>query len=401
MYRWLLLALALILFLLDAPVPLAVAAVPQPTAPLAAAASCQSTPASTLGNSLTQQSCFAPSTLRALTDLVQTADLIVRGKVTAVHSFWRADQRMIESEVTLAVAYPLLGQAPSRLVIRTAGGYLAAAGLGMMSPHAATFAVDEEVLVFAYRQVDQWQVVQGAAGKFSVQADQVVNSDLAFGQPLQGLLPTLVDLIQQRGALAQVPLVWRHFTAAPAPGSIQPRMAQSSIKQWATPHATAPFWINLNSDQIGTAPNEKAAFRAAILAAATSWSQVTTADFTLHYAGDTQATATSYNGVNEILFMAKGNRERGAAAQVWYTADQTIIEADIWINDDYRWSVTAAPSSQAVDLESALLHEFGHWLVLGHFTDTDTVMYPRLTTGTLKRALQQQDRAGISAIYPP
>ncbi|MEZ4727420.1 MAG: matrixin family metalloprotease [Caldilineaceae bacterium] len=93
-------------------------------------------------------------------------------------------------------------------------------------------------------------------------------------------------------------------------------------------------------------------------------------------------------------------KERAAAAQVWYTDDQTIVEADIWINDDYPWSAVATTDAHAVDLQSTLLHEFGHWLVLGHFTDANAVMFPRLTTGTQKRTLQQPDILGISAIYP-
>ena len=98
--------------------------------------------------------------------------------------------------------------------------------------------------------------------------------------------------------------------------------------------------------------------------------------------------------------MHKGTQERAAAAQVWYTADQTIIEADIWINEDYAWDATGTPDADEVDLQSALLHEFGHWLILGHSTDASAVMFSRLSTGALKRALQPPDERGIRAIYP-
>ena len=136
------------------------------------------------------------------------------------------------------------------------------------------------------------------------------------------------------------------------------------------------------------------------MAAAASWSQVANVDFVLTYAGATNATQTGYNGVNEVLFMHKGQQERAAAAQVWFTADGTIIEADIWINDDYTWNATGNPAADEVDLQSALLHEFGHWLILGHCADSHAVMFAKLKAGTLKRELQPSDMLGIRAIYP-
>jgi len=39
--------------------------------------------------------------------------------------------------------------------------------------------------------------------------------------------------------------------------------------------------------------------------------------------------------------------------------------AEVWFNDSFRWSKGATPTS--VDLESVILHEFGHSLNLGHF----------------------------------
>lgn len=348
----------------------------------------------------TGQSCLADLAVNTLTELVEAAELIVRGRVTAVHSFWSADHRLIESDVAIDVTYPLLGKAARTVTVRTPGGYLADEGLGMSSMHAADFRKGEEVLLFAHHREGMWQVVNGASGKFLMQGEHVTNPDLALAQPIHGLLPTIVELLQRRGAGSQVPVVWRNLQPPTQPAPIQPFMTQGSARKWATPHAIATFTINLNTTQVGDTNGSRAAFRRAILAAAASWSAVASADFTLTYAGETNATQTSYNGVNEVLFMPKGKKERAAAAQVWYTADATIVEADIWINDDYAWNATGAPTANEVDLQSALLHEFGHWLVLGHFTDATTVMFPRLTTGTVKHDLQQQDIVGISAIYP-
>lgn len=369
--------------------------------PMAAHASAgRSAPSQTLSPVAPKQPLFAAPTLEPLTALVATADLIVRGHVQAVHSFWRADQRIIESDVTIAVAYKLLGHPQQLITIRTPGGYLAAEGIGMVSAHAATFAVGEEVLLFAVQQDGVWRTVGGATGKFLVAGNWVINQDLALAQPLEGLLPMVVALVKRRGLQTELPTAWRHLTASPATTHTALLTAQSDKRRWATPHAVATFYLNLNTRQTGDEDGDQSAFRQAIVAAANSWGAVAGADFTLAYAGETDATMTGYNGVNEVLFMRKGLQERAAAAQVWYTADQTIVEADIWINEDYAWNATGAPDANEVDLQSALLHEFGHWLILGHSADGEAVMFARLTAGTLKRELQPPDERGIRAIYP-
>jgi Ca2+-binding RTX toxin-like protein len=391
MPRWILFCLVLLLFLNESRPTVVRASVSRvdgaPTQPTFSTARCVAP-------------CFTTQTLEPLRALVQTSDLIIRGRVQTIHAFWRTDQRIIESNVTIAVAYTLLGDSSPQVTIRTVGGYLAAKEIGMVSPHAATFAVGEEVLLFAVQQEAGWRTVGGATGKFLVKGNQIINQDLALAHSLEGLLPTVVELVKRRGLQTQLPTAWRHLTAWPVTQQAQTLTAQSDKRRWATPHASAAFYLNLNTAQMGDADGDHNAFRQAIVAAANRWGAVADADFTLAYAGETNATATGYNGVNEVLFMRKGSQERAAAAQVWYTADQTIVEADIWINEDYAWNATGAPDADEVDLQSALLHEFGHWLILGHSADGDAVMFARLTAGTLKRDLQPPDERGIRAIYP-
>jgi Ca2+-binding RTX toxin-like protein len=391
MPRWILFCLVLLLFLNESRPTVVRASVSRvdgaPTQPTFSTARCVAP-------------CFTTQTLEPLRALVQTSDLIIRGRVQTIHAFWRTDQRIIESNVTIAVAYTLLGDSSPQVTIRTVGGYLAAEEIGMVSPHAATFAVGEEVLLFAVQQEGGWRTVGGATGKFLVKGNQIINQDLALAHSLEGLLPTVVELVKRRGLQTQLPTAWRHLTAWPVTQQAQTLTAQSDKRRWATPHASAAFYLNLNTAQMGDADGDHNAFRQAIVAAANRWGAVADADFTLAYAGETNATATGYNGVNEVLFMRKGSQERAAAAQVWYTADQTIVEADIWINEDYAWNATGAPDADEVDLQSALLHEFGHWLILGHSADGDAVMFARLTAGTLKRDLQPPDERGIRAIYP-
>ena len=58
------------------------------------------------------------------------------------------------------------------------------------------------------------------------------------------------------------------------------------------------------------------------------------------------------------------------------------------------------PGSGQVDVESVAVHEFGHWLVLGHDSNPAAVMYAwfRLRPRSAA-ALSSSDVAGIQAIY--
>ena len=351
----------------------------------------------------------APATVLMALDgnldtLAHTAELIVQGQVLATRSFWNAEHTLIESEATVAVTHTWLGHVGRTIQVRTTGGYLADAQLGLISMHEATFTPGETVLLFAQRAATQWRVLGGTQGKFQVQHGLIFNSDLPLPQARSAFVTHLADLIATRQVPTAATFVQRTAQLRPLPSlrtGLMPTMStQGAVQKWATPHATANFYLNLNTTQVGTGAGDAAAFRAAITGAAQSWSGVAGADFALTYGGQSNATQTGHNGINEVLFMHKGATERAAAAQVWYRADGTIIEADIWINDDYRWNATGQPAADEVDLQSALLHEFGHWLILGHTDHTASVMFPRLATGTTKRNLQAEDMAGISAIYP-
>ena len=165
------------------------------------------------------------------------------------------------------------------------------------------------------------------------------------------------------------------------------------------PGTKVGFTVNLNTAQADS-DYSAAAFVSAISEAAATWNRTPGADFTLEFAGTTQSTQTGYNHANEIVFMPMGTDNRGALAQVWYNSDFTIVEADIWINDSFDWAADGELADNELDLQSALLHEFGHWLILNHTDDSTSVMYPTLAPGATRRQLAPRDAEGISAIYP-
>ncbi len=76
----------------------------------------------------------------------------------------------------------------------------------------------------------------------------------------------------------------------------------------------------------------------------------------------------------------------------WY-----LVEADINMNPYVDWS--SDPGWNEVDVQSVVLHEFGHFLGLAHSEYEDAVMYPGLQKGVKKRVLYYDDSNGIYAIY--
>ena len=173
----------------------------------------------------------------------------------------------------------------------------------------------------------------------------------------------------------------------------------TSTRRWNAPGTKVGFTVNLNTAQADDS-DSATAFLSAISEAAATWNQTPGADFTLEFAGTTQSTQTGYNHANEIVFMSMGIDNRGALAQVWYNSDFTIVEADIWINDSFDWAADGALADNELDLQSALVHEFGHWLILDHTDDSTSVMYPTLAPGATRRQLAPRDAEGIAAIYP-
>ena len=92
-----------------------------------------------------------------------------------------------------------------------------------------------------------------------------------------------------------------------------------------------------------------------------------------------------------------------------------LIEADIFLNSNFSWSVAANGQSGRYDVQSVLTHELGHFLGLGHSALGETelrsggrnvigkraVMFPiAYPTGTtVDRNLQADDIAGITDVY--
>jgi len=82
-------------------------------------------------------------------------------------------------------------------------------------------------------------------------------------------------------------------------------------------------------------------------------------------------------------------------AVTWYST--SIDEADVGMNLNFDWSTQEEPGS-GFDLETVLLHEFGHVVGLGHSLVTGAVM--EATYVTSRQELHVDDMRGITHLYP-
>lgn len=150
-----------------------------------------------------------------------------------------------------------------------------------------------------------------------------------------------------------------------------------------------------------------------------TWAAVPTATSSAAFVGFTNAEPVRDDGATVIGFQVHSELERTLGVTS-FTLDRTsgaLVEADIFLNSFFDWSTAANGEANRFDVQSILTHEIGHVLGLGHSLLGETelrpgggrrvlgkrsLMFPiAYTVGTtLDRALQDDDKAGISTTYP-
>lgn len=152
--------------------------------------------------------------------------------------------------------------------------------------------------------------------------------------------------------------------------------------QWPVGTQVA-YVINANTSQVSDESG-------AVQNAGGSWSAVYPAGLRLSYQGSTSLTGRQYNGTNSISWVDEGGSGALATSYTWYSGG-TILETDMVFNDHYTWST----SGGHYDVETVALHEFGHWVGLGH-SDTG-IMRPSYSG--IQRTVDSDAVAGFMAMY--
>lgn len=157
--------------------------------------------------------------------------------------------------------------------------------------------------------------------------------------------------------------------------------------------------------------------RDAVNRAFTAWTSLDTASVEAEFVGMTAARPNDNDGMTVIGFLNRPdqNRTLGATSFLVDTLSGEILEAEIYLNSFFSWSVASAGAPNRYDVESIALHEIGHLFGLGHSAlgetelrdggrrvlATEAVMFPvALSAGSIEgRTLRADDIAGISDTY--
>jgi hypothetical protein len=155
----------------------------------------------------------------------------------------------------------------------------------------------------------------------------------------------------------------------------------------------------------------------AVTRAFASWDAVPDVQLSSSFAGFTQAPPLDEDGMTVVGFANRPDLDRvlGSTSFTVDTESGEIVEADVFLNSAFAWSVAASGETDRYDVESIALHEIGHLHGLGHSALGETelraggrrvlgsgaVMFPiAFSAGSIdERRLQPDDIAGISDLY--
>jgi hypothetical protein len=162
-----------------------------------------------------------------------------------------------------------------------------------------------------------------------------------------------------------------------------------------------------------------AQFRDAAARAFSSWQSVPGASVSAEFAGLTGANPFDDDGITTLGFLNRPDLDRVLGATDFLIDNVTgaIVEADIFFNSSFAWSVAEAGEAGKFDLESIVVHETGHLFGLGHSSLGETelragggrrviaaeaVMFPiAFSAGSVNdRKPRADDIAGLAELYP-
>jgi hypothetical protein len=130
----------------------------------------------------------------------------------------------------------------------------------------------------------------------------------------------------------------------------------------------------------------------------------------LEYRGLTNADAgnhgddlTRRDGRNTVRWRQVWPHPSGWIAVTWSAIDTLTyerLETEMEMNGERKWTLDPESDPDGLDLVTTLVHEFGHWLRLGHTQNVASVMTGFQVPGVLRRQISPADSYGASYIYP-
>ena len=165
--------------------------------------------------------------------------------------------------------------------------------------------------------------------------------------------------------------------------------------RWAT--LPVSYFVNTsNLDLAGDLAQQ------AVQAGADAWAAQSRSRFRFTFAGTSDQTTNTNDGINLVVFRNASNGS-AIATTYWWSTSAGIVDADIVFWDAaFRFFSGAAGCTAGFYIEDIATHEFGHALGLGHSPAPGATMYPSTSSCNMNnRSLDADDIAGVEALYPP
>ena len=138
----------------------------------------------------------------------------------------------------------------------------------------------------------------------------------------------------------------------------------------------------------------------AIRNASQTWSSVPGSVFRfVHGGSSTSPDVTDHGNGNSDLYFDATLPPFAVAITFAFETGENIIERDVAFNGTLNWTTTGSPGG-APDVETVALHELGHVLGLLHEDSVPSVMRSGGDPSVQRRALEDDDRAGVVFLYP-
>lgn len=168
-----------------------------------------------------------------------------------------------------------------------------------------------------------------------------------------------------------------------------------SSHYWAT--SSVNYYINPSNRDM----SQQAAI-STLQAAAANWSEQTTANIHLVYAGTTSGSSVTNNGKNEVFFRSTSNGSMAGATYYWWGANGKLLDSDtLFYDGGFKFFPGSSGCSGGEYLEDIATHEFGHSIGLGHSLLTSATMYPSLySCSQIWRSLSADDITAVQKAYP-